>query len=144
LDGEWEAPLIDNPEFKGDWKPKRIANPAYKGAWVHPMIPNPEYKDDDAIYAYDDFSWVGIDIWQVKSGTLFDSIYIGDDPAAAKEWGKKHFEDLKDAEKKRFDEHEEKRKAEEEAARKKAEAETKKDAPAAAGEHDDDDGKDEL
>lgn len=22
-DGQWEAPLIDNPEYKGEWKPKK-------------------------------------------------------------------------------------------------------------------------
>jgi len=35
LDGDWEAPLIDNPEYKGDWKAKRIPNPNYKGPWIH-------------------------------------------------------------------------------------------------------------
>ena len=30
-DGEWEAPMIDNPEYKGEWTVKRISNPAYKG-----------------------------------------------------------------------------------------------------------------
>merc|ERR1712047_99798 len=29
-DGEWEAPMKDNPEFKGEWIAKRISNPAYK------------------------------------------------------------------------------------------------------------------
>merc|ERR1712048_1295442 len=29
-DGEWEAPMKDNPEYKGDWKAKRISNPEYK------------------------------------------------------------------------------------------------------------------
>merc|ERR1712054_227407 len=29
-DGEWEVPMIDNPEFKGEWNVKRISNPAYK------------------------------------------------------------------------------------------------------------------
>ena len=29
--GEWEAPMINNPEYKGKWKPKMIANPEYKG-----------------------------------------------------------------------------------------------------------------
>jgi len=29
--GEWEAPMINNPEYKGKWKPKMIANPDYKG-----------------------------------------------------------------------------------------------------------------
>jgi calreticulin len=33
-DGEWEAPQIDNPDFKGAWSAKRIANPAYKGVWA--------------------------------------------------------------------------------------------------------------
>merc|ERR1712190_365381 len=30
-DGEWEAPMKDNLEYKGDWYGKRISNPAYKG-----------------------------------------------------------------------------------------------------------------
>merc|ERR1719432_32787 len=30
-DGEWEAPMKDNPAYKGDWSVKRIENPAYKG-----------------------------------------------------------------------------------------------------------------
>merc|ERR1712127_46472 len=28
-DGEWEPPLIDNPEFKGEFMAKKIENPAY-------------------------------------------------------------------------------------------------------------------
>ena len=31
MDGEWEPPMIDNPEYKGEWKPRQIDNPAYKG-----------------------------------------------------------------------------------------------------------------
>ena len=30
MDGEWEPPMIDNPEYKGEWKPKQIDNPNYK------------------------------------------------------------------------------------------------------------------
>ena len=30
MDGEWEPPQIDNPEYKGEWKPKQIDNPDYK------------------------------------------------------------------------------------------------------------------
>merc|ERR1719486_1645632 len=32
-DGEWQAPSIDNPEYKGEWRAKRIDNPEYKGKW---------------------------------------------------------------------------------------------------------------
>ena len=65
MDGEWEPPMIDNPEYKGEWKPKQIDNPKYSGVWVHPMIPNPEYEADDQLYSYDDFGVIGLDLWQV-------------------------------------------------------------------------------
>merc|ERR1712032_861858 len=82
-DGEWEAPMKDNPEFKGEWNVKRISNPAYKGIWEAKKIANPEYEDDDAVYKYDDFGFVGFDLWQVKGGTIFDNIIITDDTAEA-------------------------------------------------------------
>jgi calreticulin len=107
LDGAWEAPLVANPEYKGEWKPKRIPNPAYKGAWVHPMVPNPAYQADPTIYSYDSFGWVGIDIWQVKSGTIFDHILVSTDPADAVAARKAFFDSNKDAEKAAFEAHEE-------------------------------------
>merc|ERR1711937_155487 len=79
MDGEWEAPMINNPEFKGEWKAKKIPNPDYKGPWVHPMVPNPEYKADDSLYSYDSWGAIGLDLWQVKSGSVFDNFLIGDD-----------------------------------------------------------------
>merc|ERR1712066_222754 len=82
-DGEWEPPMKDNPAFKGEWYAKRISNPAYKGFWESKKIANPEYEDDDAVYKYDDFSFVGIDLWQVKASTIFDNILITDDLAEA-------------------------------------------------------------
>ena len=77
-DGEWEPPVISNPEYKGEWSPKMISNPDYKGTWEHPMIDNPEYKDDPSIALYDDISIVAFELWQVKSGTLFDNIVVTD------------------------------------------------------------------
>lgn len=43
-DGEWEAPMIPNPEYKGEWTPKMIDNPRYKGEWTPKMIPNPDFS----------------------------------------------------------------------------------------------------
>merc|ERR1711990_1144267 len=82
-DGEWEAPMKDNPEFKGEWSVKRISNPAYKGVWEAKKIANPEFKDDDALYKYADFGFIGFDLWQVKGGTIFDNVIITDDKAEA-------------------------------------------------------------
>jgi len=125
-DGEWEAPLIPNPEYKGEWKPKRIPNPKYKGAWVHPEIPNPDYVEDKHVYRFPDIASVGIDVWQVKSGTIFNNIIITDSVKEAEDflqetWGKNHSK-----EKEMFEEAEKKKKDEEEAARKKAEESSKK------------------
>merc|ERR1712060_643428 len=82
-DGEWEAPMKDNPAYKGDWYVKRISNPAYKGVWEAKKIANPEYVDDDKLYSYADFGFVGFDLWQVKGGTIFDNVIITDDVAEA-------------------------------------------------------------
>jgi len=84
LDGEWEAPIIPNPAYKGPWKPKRIANPEYKGEWVHPQIDNPAYKADATLYSFDSLKYVGIEIWQVKSGSVFGNFLVTDEPSVAK------------------------------------------------------------
>ncbi|KAL0281889.1 UNVERIFIED_CONTAM: Calreticulin, partial [Sesamum radiatum] len=97
-DGEWTAPTIPNPEYKGPWKPslfqcQKIKNPNYKGKWKAPMIDNPDFKDDPDLYVYPNLKYVGIELWQVKSGTLFDNVLVADDPEYAKKlveetWGK--------------------------------------------------------
>ncbi|XP_025795792.1 calreticulin-like isoform X1 [Panicum hallii] len=112
-DGEWTAPTIPNPEYKGPWKQKKIKNPDYKGKWKAPLIDNPDYKDDPYIYAFDSLKHIGIELWQVKSGTLFDNILITDDPEYAKKFAEENWAKQKDAEKAAFDEAEKKRLEEE-------------------------------
>ncbi|KAM7363202.1 calreticulin [Cochliomyia hominivorax] len=79
MDGEWEPPMVDNPEFKGEWQPKQLDNPNYKGAWEHPEIDNPDYTPDKNLYLRKELCVLGFDLWQVKSGTIFDNILITDD-----------------------------------------------------------------
>jgi calreticulin len=79
LDGEWEAPRVPNPAYKGPWRPKRIPNPGYKGEWVHPKIANPKYASDDNLYSFDSFKFVGIEIWQVKAGSIYGNFLVTDD-----------------------------------------------------------------
>merc|ERR1711990_1265723 len=129
-DGEWEPPMIDNPEFKGEWSVKRISNPAYKGFWEAKKIDNPEYEDDKTVYKYDGFGFIGFDLWQVKGGTIFDNIIVCDDKAEADAFAAKW---------KTLSEHEkaEKKKAEET----KKDEETKKEDEA---DDDDDDAEDKT
>ncbi|CAE7864886.1 crtA [Symbiodinium sp. KB8] len=131
-DGEWEAPVIDNPDYKGEWTVKRISNPAYKGFWEAKKIANPEYVDDDNLYKYDDFGFIGFDLWQVKGNTIFDNVIITDDvkeaDAFVEKW--KALSEVEKAKKKEEDD----KKAEE---AKAAAASSSKD------DDDDDDDKDE-
>merc|ERR1712032_431792 len=73
-DGEWEAPLIDNPEFKGEWSAKQIANP--------------DYEEGVQLAAYDSM-YVGYELWIVNNGTIFDNILVTDDLEYAKAQGEK-------------------------------------------------------
>ncbi|KAH9605302.1 hypothetical protein KSS87_019277, partial [Heliosperma pusillum] len=84
-DGEWTALTVPNPEYKGPWKAKKIKNPNCKGKWKAPMIDNPDFKDDPEFYVFPSLKYVGIELWQVKSGTLFDNVLICDDPEYAKQ-----------------------------------------------------------
>jgi len=88
-DGEWEAPMIDNPAFKGEWSAERISNPAYKGVWESKKIENPDYVDDNEVYKFADFGFVGFDLWQVKASTIFDNVIVCDDVAEADGFAKK-------------------------------------------------------
>merc|ERR1719324_2022258 len=122
-------------ESDGEWKAKRIKNPAYKGVWAPKKIANPAYVDDTSIGQYGSFSWVGIDVWQVKAGTIFDNLLITDDVEAAKaaadkiktfQDGEKKQKEEKDAEKAKKAE-EDRAKAEEERKKKEEEDKAKED-----------------
>lgn len=126
-DGKWEAPLIPNPKHKGPWSPKRIPNPAYKGAWKPKQIANPKYEADDKLYLIrKPLTHVAIDLWQVKSGSIFDNIIIGDDLAEVNAIVDATWKATKDAEKAALD-----------AKDKASSGETKKDDAPAAEDKDD-------
>lgn len=122
MDGEWEPPMIPNPEYKGEWSPKQIDNPNYKGIWKHPEIDNPEYTPDTNLYLREEVCVVGLDLWQVKSGTIFDNFLITDDAEYAKQQAATA-KATQEGEKKVKDQQDEEE-------RKKAEAEAKASEPA--------------
>lgn len=139
MDGDWEPPMIQNPEYKGEWKPKQIDNPNYKGKWIHPKIDNPEYTADPNLYHYDSFAFIGLDLWQVKSGTIFDNFLITDDEKYAEEYANETWGVTKDAEKKMKDQQdEEERKKQEEEDKKRKEEEGEKEEEEEEEEEDED------
>jgi len=96
-DGEWEPPMIDNPEYKGPWSPKRIDNPEYKGEWIQKTMDNPDYVG--GYYLFDKMAYVGFELWVVNNGSIFDNILVTDDLEYAKKVGAERFTPIKDGEK---------------------------------------------
>jgi len=146
LDGQWEAPTLPNPEFKGEWVSPMIPNPAYKGEWVHPQIPNPEYSSDDSIYAFE-HEYVAFEIWQVKTGTIFDHLLVTDSVEEAEAFATGHFQEQQKTEKAAHDkleeERQEKERQEREAEKKRLEEEEKSKEDDETEEEDDDEDEEE-
>ncbi|KAK4354166.1 hypothetical protein RND71_026360 [Anisodus tanguticus] len=112
-DGMWKPPKVPNPAYRGAWKRKKIKNPNYKGKWKIPWIDNPEFEDDPDLYVLKPIKYVGIEVWQVKAGSVFDNILIGDEPDYAKQVIQEVFAN-REVEKEAFEEAEKVRKAKEE------------------------------
>ncbi|CAK9186871.1 unnamed protein product [Ilex paraguariensis] len=126
-DGEWEAPKIDNPKCEsapgcGEWKRPTKRNPAYKGKWHAPLIDNPSYKgiwkpqeipNPDYFELekpdYEPIAAIGIEIWTMQDGILFDNILIASDEKVAESYRETKW-------KPKFEVEKEKQKAEEQAA----------------------------
>uniref|UniRef100_A0A8K9WQY9 Calreticulin n=1 Tax=Oncorhynchus mykiss TaxID=8022 RepID=A0A8K9WQY9_ONCMY len=98
MDGEWEPPMVTDPDYKGEWKPKQIDNPASKGKWVNPEIDNPDYTADLEICQHGG-DWI--------CGTIFDNFL--NEPKLA-EVGNETWGATKDPEKMMTDSQEEERK----------------------------------
>lgn len=105
--GKWKRPLKRNPNYKGKWYPPIIDNPNYNGIWKPRQIPNPDYFELDRLNL-EAIAAIGIEIWTVQDGMLFDNILISDDYSDAKEYQDKYW-------KPKFEVEKDKQKTEEEA-----------------------------
>ena len=92
--GPWSQPMIDNPAYKGKWYPALINNPNYKGKWRPRKIPNPDYYHDPEPFKMTAIGAVGIELWSMSDDIYFDNILITDKIEIADNWAKDTF-DLK-------------------------------------------------
>lgn len=115
-DGEWEAPLVANakcadapgcgtwtrptkrnPAYKGKWRAPLVPNPAFIGVWAPRKVPNPAFYEDAHLNRLSGarMGALGVEVWTMSGGMLFDDFLITRDPAAAeaiaaKTWAPKH------------------------------------------------------
>merc|ERR1712216_348224 len=110
---------ISDPEAKKpeDWDDED------DGEWEPPAVPNPEYVADDALYLQKDLRYVGFELWQVKSGSIFDNVLITDDVEYARAFAEKTWGASRDAEKAMFEAAKKKQREEDDAEAKRLAAE---------------------
>eukprot|EP00930_Biecheleria_cincta_P022408 TRINITY_DN16354_c0_g1_i1.p1 TRINITY_DN16354_c0_g1~~TRINITY_DN16354_c0_g1_i1.p1 ORF type:complete len:529 (-),score=125.15 TRINITY_DN16354_c0_g1_i1:115-1665(-) len=98
--GKWEAPKIKNPAYKGKWYAPKIDNPAYKGEWKPRQIDNPDYFVDNTPYRLPEVNAIGIDIWTISKGLIFDNIVLDTDADKVQKFGSETFKLRSDIEQK--------------------------------------------
>ncbi|KAG9340178.1 hypothetical protein JZ751_021903 [Albula glossodonta] len=86
--GPWSPPLISNPAYKGKWNPPMVKNPGYQGLWQPRTIPNPAASEDPQPVQLHPVAAVGLELWSVTGGVLFDNILLCDDLEVARRWTK--------------------------------------------------------
>merc|ERR1712242_346838 len=59
------------------------------------MVDNPDYVEVSDVYKRGDIEYIGMEVWQVKAGTIFDNMLVTDDVDYAKTVRDAAMEDLK-------------------------------------------------
>jgi len=90
--GPWTRPMIDNPAYKGKWFAPMINNPGYKGKWKPRLIPNPDYYHDPTPAKMTPIGGVGIELWTMSDSIYFDNVLITDSMGLADQLARETFD----------------------------------------------------
>jgi hypothetical protein len=86
MDGDWEPPMITNPDFKGEWAAKQIDNPDYKGVWAPAQLDNPDYFEETDPYSkLTPIAAVTFELLANDKGYTFDNLLITDNEQEAED-----------------------------------------------------------
>ncbi|XP_074582384.1 calnexin homolog [Curcuma longa] len=99
--GEWKRPMKSNPAYKGKWHAPLIDNPNYKGTWKPRDINNPEFFESDKPN-FEPIAAIGIEIWTMQDGIIFDNILIASDEKVAEQYRIKTWKPKYDVEKEKL------------------------------------------
>ena len=72
-------------------KYSQVDNPDYLGVWAPKKIPNPNFFTDDQPHAMAPIGGLGIELWTMQDGILFDNILIANDASVASALAAKTF-----------------------------------------------------
>ncbi|XP_045709291.1 calreticulin-3 [Phyllostomus hastatus] len=95
LDGDWQASMLQKPPYQDDLKPEGID----KDIWLHQKMKNTKYLLEYDLSEFENIGAIGLELWQVRSGTIFDNFLITDDEEYAEKFGKATWGETKGPEK---------------------------------------------
>ncbi|KAF5913742.1 hypothetical protein HPG69_017518 [Diceros bicornis minor] len=109
LDGDWQAPMLQKHPYQvrvsSSWDalglpppPPWRPGPPYadglkpegidKDVWLHQKMKNTNYLTEYDLSEFENIGAIGLELWQVRSGTIFDNFLITDDEEYAENFGK--------------------------------------------------------
>ncbi|XP_054982658.1 calreticulin-3 isoform X1 [Sorex araneus] len=95
LDGDLQAPLLQKPPYQDSLKAEGINN----DVWLHHKLKNTNYLTEYDLSEFENIGAIGLELWQVRSGTIFDNFLITDDEEYAEKFGKATWGETKGPEK---------------------------------------------
>ncbi|XP_004715512.1 calreticulin-3 [Echinops telfairi] len=84
LDGDWPGPMLQKPPYQDGLQPKGIN----KDMWLHQELTSTSYLSAYDLSEFENIGAIGLELWQVRSGTIFDNFLITDDEEYAERFGK--------------------------------------------------------
>ncbi|KAM8763730.1 calreticulin-3 isoform 3-T3 [Rhynchonycteris naso] len=94
LDGDWQASVLQKPPYQDGLKPEGID----KDVWLHQKMKNTNYFTEYDLSEFENIGAIGLELWQVRSGTIFDNFLITDDEEYAENFGKATWGETKNPE----------------------------------------------
>uniref|UniRef100_G3T332 Calreticulin-3 n=1 Tax=Loxodonta africana TaxID=9785 RepID=G3T332_LOXAF len=84
LDGDWPGPMLQKPPYQDSLKLEGID----KDVWLHQNMRSTNYLTEYDLSEFENIGAIGLELWQVRSGTIFDNFLITDDEEYAENFGK--------------------------------------------------------
>ncbi|KAM6167195.1 calreticulin-3 isoform 2-T2 [Erethizon dorsatum] len=84
LDGDWPGPMMQKPPYQDGLKPEGID----KDIWLHEKMTSTSCLTQYDLSEFENIGAIGLELWQVRSGTIFDNFLLTDDEEYAENFGK--------------------------------------------------------
>ncbi|XP_048198661.1 calreticulin-3 isoform X2 [Perognathus longimembris pacificus] len=94
LDGDWQAAMLQKPPYQDGLRAEGID----QDVWLHQKMQSASYLLQHDLSEFENIGAIGLELWQVRSGTIFDNFLITDDEEYAVKFGKATWGETKDPE----------------------------------------------